>query len=120
METLTFEQMPMAINQLLDRAIRIESLLSKPMEPPKPQRFNSDGALNYINESGYTMSVSKWQKLCANGKVPSSKFNSRHVFEKSKLDEWIKFKTVSVGDNSGRAALELAKSANNKLKGHKV
>ena len=120
METLTFDQMPMAINQLLDRAIRIESLLSKPTEPPKSQRFDFNGLLSYLNESGYTYSKSQLQKATASGSIPCKKFNNRLVFEQHEIDAWVKSETVSVGDNSGRAALELAKSANNKLKGHKV
>ena len=111
---LTFDRLPNAVAEISDRLYRIEMLLTKPAEPPKPQRFDFNGALDYLNGLGYTMSKSKGQKLSASGKIPCRKFNNRLVFEKCELDEWAQSQTVAVGDES--PALILAKSANNKLR----
>ena len=115
MEAISFDRLPVAVTQIWDTVNRIETLLIKPAESQKPQRFDFNGALHYLNGLGYIMSKSKQQKLCADGKMPCSKFNNRLVFEKSELDAWIESQTVTVGNNS--AALTLAASANFKLRG---
>jgi len=117
METLNFEKMPSAMMQVLERLGRIEMMLMKPTETPKPQRFDFNGTLDYLKGLGYTIGDSKLQKLTASGKIPCSKFNNRLVFEKSALDAWVQSQTVQVGNNSEAADLTLAKSANRKLRG---
>ena len=115
MEAISFDRLPVAVTKILDKVNRIEMLLIKPEVAPKPQRFDFNGSLDYINESGYPMGISKWQKLCADGKAPCRKFNNRLVFEKTELDAWIESHTVTVGQSD--AALRLARSANRKLRG---
>ena len=115
METLTFDRLPIAVTQLLEKVNRIETILIKPTEPPKPQRFDFNGALGYLNQQGLTFSKSQMQKKTSAGKIPCKKFNGRLVFDKKELDYWIEAQTVTVGDNSD-AALTLAQSANRKLK----
>ena len=115
MESINFDRLPIAVSQIRDTVNRIEMMLIKPEKPTKPQRFDFNGALDYINESGYVFSKSKMQKVSATGEIPCRKFNNRLVFEKSELDAWIESKTVTVGNNS--PALSLAKSANRKLIG---
>ena len=115
-EELTFDRLPIAVTQLLETVNRIEKILTRPVEAPKPQRFSFIGAVGYLNELGYTISESKFSKLSAEGKLPSAKFNNRLVFEQSELDAWVKSQTVAVGDKSD-VALSLAASANRKLRG---
>ena len=115
MEAISFDRLPVAVTKIWDTVNRIETLLTKPEVSPKPQRFDFNGALDYLNKSGYTMSKSKQQKLCADGKIPCRKFNNRLVFEKSELDAWIESHTVTVGQSD--AALTLARSANRKMRG---
>ena len=117
-EVLTFDRLPITVTQILDKVNRIEAILIKPSEPPKPQRFDFNGTLDYLNELGYTISSSRLQKLTASGGIPCRKFNNRLVFEKLELDSWVESKCEPVGRSE--AALTLAKSANRKLKGGKL
>ena len=118
---MTFENLPAAVSQLQGQLNRIEKLLTKPLAPEKPQRFDFTGVLGYINESGFVLSQSKLQKLCATGKIPSRKFNNRHVFEKCEIDKWVESQTFNVSDHS-EAAYTLVESANlsRKLRGGKA
>ena len=116
METLSFDRLPIAVTQLLEKVNRIEAILIKPSDPPKPQRFDFNGALGYLNQQGLTFSKSQMQKKSATGEIPCRKFNNRLVFERTELDAWVEFQTVKVGNNSD-AALVLAASANRKLRG---
>ena len=112
-EVLTFDRLPIAVNQLIDAVNRIEKMLTRPTEPPNPLRFGFIGAVDYLNGLGFSISKSKLSKLTAEGKLPCYKFNGRIVFEKEKLDEWVASQMVTVGDTS-EVALTLAKSANRK------
>ena len=114
-EVLTFDRLPVAVSQMIDKLNRIEMILVKPVEPSKPQRFDFNGAFDYLNNKlGVTFSKSKLQKSSALGTIPCRKFNNRLVFEKDELDAWVQSQTVTVSDNS--AVLTLAASANRKLK----
>ena len=115
--TISFDRLPVAVTQMMDKLNRIEMMLINTAEPPKPQRFDFDGALSYINEQGYTFSKSKMQKWSATGEIPCRKFNNRLVFEKCEIDAWVQSQTVTVCDKS--AALTLARVANRKLGGRK-
>ena len=114
-EVLTFDALPSAVGQVLERLTRIEAILKKPTEPPKPHRLDFKGALHYLSELGYRVSKSQMQKKTADGTIPCSKFNGRLVFDRTELDAWVECNSFKVGDN-GDAALMLAKSANRKLK----
>ena len=112
-ETISFDRLPFAVSQMMAKLTRIEKLLSQPAEPTKPQRFDFNGALAYINGLGYTFSKSKLQKFSATGDIPCHKFNRRLVFVKNELDAWLESQTVTVGESS--AALTLARCANKKM-----
>ena len=112
---LKFDDIPVVISQMFEKVNRLENFLTRQIEPPKPQRFDFNGALAYLNDLGYTISKSKLQKVCADAKIPCRKFNNRLVFERSELDSWAESHTVAVGNNSD-AALNLAASANRKLR----
>ena len=109
-DSLSFDRLPIVVSQMMEKLNRIETLLIKPAEPPKPQRFDLNGALDYLKQSGYVFSKSQMQKLTASGDIPCKKFNSRLVFEQSSLDAWVQSKTVTVGNKSDEASLTLARS----------
>ena len=115
----SFDQLPNAVSQVIDKLNRIEILLSKPTEPSQPQRFNFTDGLHYLNGLGYTISESKLQKLTASGDIPCKKFNARLVFERNELDAWVQSQTTPVGYNSDAAALTLARNANSKIRRRK-
>jgi len=114
METISFDRLPVAVAQIREQLNRIESLLKKPEEPEMSRRFNFDGVLAYINNSGYAFSKSQLQKNAASGKIPCRKFNNRLVFDQYEIDDWIESQTVAVRQSD--AASTLAKSAIRKLK----
>jgi len=101
---------------IYDRLRSIERLLTRQIVPPQQQRFDSEGVLSYINQTGRTMSKSQLTKLTAAKKIPCSKFFNRLVFEKQEIDRWIESQTVKVENDSSEAALLLSKSAARKLK----
>jgi len=111
---LTFDRLPIAVAQIGEQLNRIELYLKKPLEPVRPQRLDSNGVLNYINESGYVYSTSKFQKDTAAGKIPCKKFNNRLVFDKCEIDNWLESQTKAVGQSA--AAMTLAADANRKLR----
>ena len=113
---MSFDRLPSAVAEISDRLSRIEMLLTKPAEPAKPQRFDLIGALNYLNGLCYKTSKSQMQKLTASGRIPCKKFNNKLVFERNELDAWVEAQTVTVDNNSDKAALTLAASANHKLR----
>jgi len=115
MDELTFDRLPAAVSQLLEKVNRIETLLMRPVEPQKPQRFDFNGALDYLNSLGYTFSKSQLQKSSASRNIPCYRFNGRLIFDKCELDAWVESKCEPVGHSD--AALELARSANRKLNG---
>ena len=117
MEIINFEKMPSAMMQVLERLGRIETMLMKPTEPPKPQRFDFNGALAHFKEKGCAMSKSQLQKFSASGRVPCRKFNGRLIFDRIDVDNWIESQMIKGCDNSEAAALTLARSANRKLRG---
>lgn len=111
---LSFNELPDAVGELLIKVSKIETLLTKPAEPPRPQRFDLNGALAYLNKSGYIISKSQFQKKSATGAIPSRKFNARHVFERSQLDEWVQNQCEPAGH--GDMALTLTRSSNRKTR----
>ena len=114
METkVTFESLPSMVVQLTEQLNRIEKLLTKPCEHPKPLRVNFNGALDHINKSGHPLSKSKFQKLCAAGTVPCGRFNNHLIFDICDLDRWIEIQTTKA-NNESNPILILASSANKK------
>jgi len=120
METnLTFENIPSVLMQMNSNVNRILALLEKPANPLFPEKFGVAGFHDYFKSLGLEMSPSKQQKLCADGKIPCHKFNSKLVFVKAEIDAWIQSQTspnIKVNGKSD-ATLLLAKSANRKMKG---
>lgn len=117
MENITFDCLPLLVTKLLEKADRIEMLLTEKKEPAKPQWLGFSNALDYLDNSGLKLSDSKLQKLTASGQIPCSKFNNRLVFDTQELDSWVESQMVKVADKSG-VTLALAKSANRKLRGN--
>ena len=111
---ISFDSLPIAVSQVMDKLDRIELMLSKPADPPQKARYDFKGTLDYLSEIGYPLSKSKLQKLTASGSIPCQKFYNRLVFDRAKLDKWVESQTEAVGENS--AALTLARSANRKLR----
>jgi excisionase family DNA binding protein len=85
MEVLTFDQLPKAVSELLDKVSKIEDILSqehKESEADGP--FSIEQAAAYLNLSISTI----YGKVCRR-EIPVSKKGKRLYFNKVELLEWI-------------------------------
>ena len=110
--SLSFDQLPSAVAQLLEKVTNIEKVLCKsiPVEPVFPERLDFNGALSYLNSLGYKISKSKLQKETANRTIPCKRFNKHLVFDPVELQTWAESQTKHNRDHSGLTMM-LAKSA---------
>jgi hypothetical protein len=77
-------------------------------------------AADFLNKSGYRISMSLIQKETATGRIPCRKFHNRHlVFSGTELLEWAEKNCQPVGDVS-EITLSIASAANDKLRGKRV
>ena len=90
----------------------------------EPQRVEPDNlpsckeAVRFLCENGYEVSLSLFNKSTARGLIPCKRFhNKRLLFSKKELIAWAESKCEPIGQSD--AALQLAKSANKKLGGHR-
>lgn len=88
-EKLTFEQIPIAITELLERVRRIESLLNG----EKIALDIQDEMLDIKETSAFLkLSVSTiYSKVCR-GEIPATKPGRQLYFNKAELTEWLKQK----------------------------
>ena len=87
MESLTFDQLPKAIGQLIESVNRIERLLQE-------QGVDSDspGLLLDVKEASSFLNLSVstiYTKVCR-GEIPALKPGRRLYFDKNELIDWIK------------------------------
>ena len=77
---------------------------------------SSKDAVRFLCENGYEISLSLFNKSTAKGLIPGKRFhNKRLLFSKRELISWAESMCKPVGQ--GNAALQLAESANRKLRG---
>jgi hypothetical protein len=105
------------LTDIVENAVR--KVLNKSKEESKPMPENISGccaAVDFLNKSGYQISLSLIQKETAAGTIPCRKFhNKRLVFKRNELIEWAEKHCQPVGDVS-EITLSLASDANNKLR----
>jgi excisionase family DNA binding protein len=87
METLTFDQLPKAVGELLEKVSRIEDILSHESINPEDagSLFSIQQASVFLNLSTSTI----YGKVCRR-EIPVSKQGKRLYFNKIELLEWIK------------------------------
>jgi len=87
MEVLTFDQLPMAVGELLEKVTKIEDLLRRDNEEKSDSRslFSVKQASSFLNLSASTI----YGKVCRR-EIPVSKQGKRLYFDKSELLAWIK------------------------------
>jgi excisionase family DNA binding protein len=87
METLTFDQLPQAISQLLEKVSHLETLVSEIGIHPsdKDELFNITQAAKFLN-----LAVPTLYSKVSRKEIPVNKQGKRLYFYKSELEEWIK------------------------------
>jgi len=87
METLTFDQLPHAVSQLLEKVNHIENLLSgQPLQQPERDNlFTITQAAKFLN-----LAVPTLYSKVSRKEIPVNKQGKRLYFYKSELEDWIK------------------------------
>lgn len=87
METLSFENLPNAVGEILKRQTRIEALLLQKAEP----QSEPDNPLAIKEVAALTgLSVPTLYGYCQRNEIPYHKKGNRLYFFKSQIIEWIK------------------------------
>ncbi|QQL49883.1 helix-turn-helix domain-containing protein [Mucilaginibacter ginkgonis] len=87
MESLTFDQLPQAVGELLEKVSKIEDILNQDhAENKEPEGlFSITQAAKFLNLSISTI----YGKVCRR-EIPVSKQGKRLYFNKTELLEWVK------------------------------
>lgn len=110
MDTLTFDQLPQAVNQLHEKLERIERLLQEQKSEPQPE---PDKLLTVEEAASYLkLSVPTVYGLISKGELPVMKPGKRCYFYLSELDNYLK-------KSRRKTNAELEAIAVNKLTGKK-
>lgn len=110
METLTFDQLPNAVNQLFNKLENIERLLSEKNQNPEPEKdrwFDLNGLVEYDPEG---RSKPTFYGYIHRNSIPFHKNSKKITFLKSEIDNWLKSGRRKTHDESAAEAdLYLAK-----------
>jgi len=86
MDILTFDKLPEAVSQLLEKVSHIESLLTgQQQQPGKDELFTITQAAKFLN-----LAVPTLYSKVSRKEIPVNKQGKRLYFYKSELEEWIK------------------------------
>jgi excisionase family DNA binding protein len=87
METLTFDQLPQAVTQLLEKVNHIESLLTENgiHSPETDNLFTITQAATFLN-----LAVPTLYSKVSRKEIPVNKRGKRLYFYKSELEDWIR------------------------------
>jgi excisionase family DNA binding protein len=87
MEVLTFDQLPKAVSELLEKVSKIEDILSHdhPAETDADSLFSIKQASAFLNLSICTI----YRKVCRR-EIPVSKQGKKLYFNKTELLDWIR------------------------------
>jgi len=98
---LTFDNLPEAISQLLDRVGHIEELLIRERQPVPPENeiLNITDAAAFLRLTKSTI----YSKVCR-GELPAYKTGRRLYFDKTELTEWIKSARKKTNEDTRRDA----------------
>jgi hypothetical protein len=105
------------LTEIVENAVRKILHSSTPKEVAPDNISGCRAAVDFLNRSGYRISVSLMQKETAAGRILCRKFHNRHlVFSGTELLEWAEKNCQPVGDVS-EITLSIASAANDKLRG---
>lgn len=89
---LTFDSLPSAIEELAGKVDYIINLLGTKIEKREeiPKYLNTENALAYLKNIGFSMSKSKLYKLSALKNIPVHKNGNSLLFLQEELEQWCK------------------------------
>lgn len=86
METLTFDQLPKAVTELLEKVSKIEDILNQDHHDPETDSlFSIKQASTFLNLSISTI----YGKVCRR-EIPVSKQGKKLYFDKTELLQWVR------------------------------
>lgn len=86
MEIITFDKLPEAVGQLLDKVNHIEQLLGQQNQPPdQDELLNIQKAAKFLD-----LAVPTLYSKVSRKEIPVNKQGKRLYFYKSELENWIK------------------------------
>ena len=83
----------------------------------QPDSLTPDAAVQALEQHGFLISKARLYKLTAKGEVPFRKYGNKLLFSRKELLAWAENLARRVNDK-GEAALNIAKSANRKLRSY--
>ena len=89
-EKLSFDTLPAAVMELVEKVDYIINLLGAKIEKREeiPKYLNTENALAYLKNIGFSMSKSKLYKLTALKSIPVHKNGNNLLFLQKELEQW--------------------------------
>ena len=84
METLKFDDLPIAVQGINHRLERIEEILKNQAQPEPDRMFTVPEVAEYLH-----LSVPSIYRLISHRGIPHKKVNKRCYFIKNEIDKWI-------------------------------
>lgn len=109
MEIITFDKLPEAVGQLLDKVNHIEQLLGQQNQPPdQDELLNIQKAAKFLD-----LAVPTLYSKVSRKEIPVNKQGKRLYFYKSELENWIKQGRKKTADEL-RENIVLSRRSNSK------
>lgn len=89
-EKISFDTLPAAVMELVEKVDYIINLLGAKIEKREeiPKYLNTENALAYLKNIGFSMSKSKLYKLTALKSIPVHKNGNNLLFLQKELEQW--------------------------------
>ena len=89
-QKLSFDTLPAAVMELVEKVDYIINLLGAKIEKREeiPKYLNTENALAYLKNIGFSMSKSKLYKLTALKSIPVHKNGNNLLFLQKELEQW--------------------------------
>ena len=89
-EKISFDTLPAAVVELVEKVDYIINLLGAKIEKREeiPKYLNTENALAYLKNIGFSMSKSKLYKLTALKSIPVHKNGNNLLFLQKELEQW--------------------------------
>lgn len=109
MEKLTFENLPEAVQLVLEKLERLEKILTSPIQenPETKENLDITAASEFLGLAKATV----YSKVCR-GEIPAFKLGKKLLFNRSELERYLE-------ENKDQTSFHLKKAADEKLAGRK-
>ena len=99
-EKISFDTLPAAVMDLVEKVDYIINLLGAKIEKREeiPKYLNTENALAYLKNIGFSMSKSKLYKLTALKSIPVHKNGNNLLFLQKELEQWFESQIYTDND----------------------